>query len=948
MPTPPHRRHQKPSIHTWVSNNQGVSRGRLDSATLLLCGLVVAAYLAGVGALEVGRATGSTAAWWPAAGIGVVAVLLAPRRQWPIVFAALFLAFTLANVTLGRSVLVSSLLGVSDIAETAVVAYLVVTYIGRRLVDVQDVWQLFAIATAGAAVAALGIALTYAQFLGGGFWPTLGLVLPSHAASVILLAPIAMLSTRSHREHSSTHGVEIAAQVALLLTATLITFAAAQLTLGFAPLPVIVWAAVRFSEWVVVIEQIAYATAVTLFTQYGSGPFSPSVDSDPANATQHAQLYLICLVLIGLPLATAMRQRGDALARVRASERTFRRNFTESLVPVAIVSRESDELFFLECNEATGELFHQTSSELHRQPVTELLSAPGLQDAARRIVNSEMNGWSGPVGLNTSPRTRLDGTLSLIEELENSATFSLHLVDVTAPQEMQERLEAERNYTRAVIDVASSMIVLTRLDGTVIAANPATTAVTGFTEADLLGRPLWELLMAGQQRSGAVHLFARQQLPRTGEAQLRTKDGHQVAVIFSSEVHQAADDAPVTVVISATDVTATRQNAGMVDHLLRSARTIAFVGTDLTGRITLFNTGAEHMLGIDADSATGRELVEFLAAEDLDRYASPGHDRTTFEALVDHAAEDLTPVTRDWTWLPEGRAALKVSMTTNPVTDTFGDLFGYLFVASDITDTRRSQEILVNALHRERQVVSRLKDLDRVKDDFVTTVSHELRTPMSSIIGSAEMLADGLVGELAPEQQRMVEVITRNGDRLLALADDLLMLATFDHDPGPEQSADVDLRDVVAESASAIVAMLVSRDLVVDYRLPDEPVLVRGDPHHLERAVTNLLTNAVKFTPDGGQVHIEVHVDAGSRTAVLDVTDTGLGIDDSEMSKLFDRFWRSVEVQERAIQGSGLGLPIVKTIVEGHEGHIEVQSEPGSGTTFTVTLPLVQTRAVVR
>ena len=121
-------------------------------------------------------------------------------------------------------------------------------------------------------------------------------------------------------------------------------------------------------------------------------------------------------------------------------------------------------------------------------------------------------------------------------------------------------------------------------------------------------------------------------------------------------------------------------------------------------------------------------------------------------------------------------------MTTNPVTDTFGDLFGYLFVASDITDTRRSQEILVKALHRERDVVSRLKDLDRVKDDFVTTVSHELRTPMSSIIGSAEMLADGMLGELAPDQQRMVDVISRNGDRLLALADDLLLLATFDHE----------------------------------------------------------------------------------------------------------------------------------------------------------------------
>ncbi len=122
-------------------------------------------------------------------------------------------------------------------------------------------------------------------------------------------------------------------------------------------------------------------------------------------------------------------------------------------------------------------------------------------------------------------------------------------------------------------------------------------------------------------------------------------------------------------------------------------------------------------------------------------------------------------------------------------------MIGYLFVATDITDTRRSQEILVKALRREREVVARLKDLDRAKDDFVSTVSHELRTPMSSIIGSAEMLGEGMLGDLLPEQQRMVNVISRNGDRLLSLADDLLALATFDHESWQDLDSEVDLRD---------------------------------------------------------------------------------------------------------------------------------------------------------
>jgi PAS domain S-box-containing protein len=514
------------------------------------------------------------------------------------------------------------------------------------------------------------------------------------------------------------------------------------------------------------------------------------------------------------------------------------------------------------------------------------------------------------------------------------------MVDVTEPLELQERLQAERDYTRSVIDTASSMIVVTDVEGTIIVANPALTALTGFTEDELVGRPFWEKLITEDQREEASQIFGDpRQLPREGEAQLRTKDDGLRLVVFSADVYQAHPDSPTSYVISATDVTAAREHAGMVEHLLRSARTIAFVGTDLLGRITLFNTGAEHMLGVAAEAATGRDLVEFIAPEDLERYSHDGGE-AAFDAIVEHAADELTPETRDWTWLPSGRAPIKVSMTTNPVTDTFGHVIGYLFVATDITDTRRSQEILVKALRREREVVARLKDLDRAKDDFVSTVSHELRTPMSSIIGSAEMLGEGVLGELLPEQQRMVNVISRNGDRLLALADDLLVLATFDHDSWQDLDSQIDLRVVVRESEHAIAAMLSTRQLEVSYAMPTDPVMVNGDATHLERAVTNLLSNAVKFTLDGGSIVVSLEVDPTHRSAVLKVTDTGLGIAESDLEAVFGRFFRTAVVQQHAIQGSGLGLAIVKTIVESHEGRIDVRSAPDEGTTFTITLPL--------
>ncbi len=210
---------------------------------------------------------------------------------------------------------------------------------------------------------------------------------------------------------------------------------------------------------------------------------------------------------------------------------------------------------------------------------------------------------------------------------------------------------------------------------------------------------------------------------------------------------------------------------------------------------------------------------------------------------------------------------------------------------------------------------------------------------MSSIIGNAELLTDGMLGELLPDQHRIVEVISRNGDRLLSLADDLLLLASVDNDTWQQQSAPTDLATVVRESAGAVAPLVALRALDLSYELPEEAVNVFGDLGHLERAVTNLLSNAVKFTPDGGRIHVAVTREGAE--AIIEVTDTGMGIPEDELEGVFVKFFRSSAVQEQAIPGSGLGLAIVKAIVESHDGQIDVHSVKGEGTRFSIRLPVV-------
>jgi signal transduction histidine kinase len=224
------------------------------------------------------------------------------------------------------------------------------------------------------------------------------------------------------------------------------------------------------------------------------------------------------------------------------------------------------------------------------------------------------------------------------------------------------------------------------------------------------------------------------------------------------------------------------------------------------------------------------------------------------------------------------------------------------------------------------------------KTEFVATVSHELRTPMASISGYIELLQDGEGGTLTDDQRHFVEAIRRNSDRLTALANDLLTLSSLESGRFVHDQVGVDLDDVVRAAHIALMPLINSRELEVTFEVPPEPVRVHGDARALESVVSNLVSNALKFTEDGGWVRCAVRA-VGDR-AVLEVSDNGLGIPEAEQRDLFTRFFRSSTAQERAIQGTGLGLTIVDAIVQSHGGDIAVVSRHLGGSTFTVNLPL--------
>ncbi|HQA23266.1 MAG TPA: PAS domain-containing sensor histidine kinase [Rhodoglobus sp.] len=356
------------------------------------------------------------------------------------------------------------------------------------------------------------------------------------------------------------------------------------------------------------------------------------------------------------------------------------------------------------------------------------------------------------------------------------------------------------------------------------------------------------------------------------------------------------------------------------------------IGTDATGLIDAWNPGATKLLGPDRDDAEDKmHIFDFHLPEELEDRARelnypPGETvlNPGFSALVESARLGKSE-TREWTYVRPDGTHVPVQLSVTKRVDEDGDTVGYLFVASDVTQAR---------------------EVSRLKDEFVGLISHELRTPLSSILGYLELLRDDEDQPLSAEQLQYLSVAERNAHRLLRLVGDLLFTAQVESGKFPLDARDIELEAIITASIETARPAADNAGIEVLNVLPDGPVMVHGDSTRLGQAVDNLVSNALKFTPRGGKVIVELST-SGSN-AVITVRDTGMGIPAEELDMLFSRFFRATTATRNAVPGVGLGLTITKAIITAHGGAMGVSSEEGVGTEFSVTLPLSRVAAEVQ
>ena len=240
------------------------------------------------------------------------------------------------------------------------------------------------------------------------------------------------------------------------------------------------------------------------------------------------------------------------------------------------------------------------------------------------------------------------------------------------------------------------------------------------------------------------------------------------------------------------------------------------------------------------------------------------------------------------------------------------------------------------------QDISHLKELDKMKSEFIAMVAHELRAPIATVEQQLAVILGGMAGELNEQQHHLIGRARERTQGVLTLIKDLLDLSKIEAGTMVQYKEPVSLADVISRVVEAMTVEARQKNIRIEFPPPAAVPVLQADRDSIEGVFANLLSNAVKYTPDGGKVTIGLEESGGYLKVT--VTDTGIGIKSEDIPRIFDKFYRVKSTQTRQIVGTGLGLAIVKSIVDAHLGTISVESKEGKGTTVTVLLPKASKR----
>ena len=511
-----------------------------------------------------------------------------------------------------------------------------------------------------------------------------------------------------------------------------------------------------------------------------------------------------------------------------------------------------------------------------------------------------------------------------------------------AMRSAQKRVSQHAELMRVTLGSIGDAVITTDIAGRVASLNAVAEALTGWTSAEARGCPLDSVFRILDEET-------RQPLESPATRALREDAvvglANHALLIGKDGVERPIDDSAAPIkdqkgrvsgcVLIFRDISQRRQWENVAAGRLLDARLLAaivessddaIVSKSLDGTIRSWNAAAERLFGYTAKQAIGSHISLVIP---LDRIAEEDKIIASIRAgaRVDHYETERRR--------SDGQR-IQVSLTISPIKDEAGNVVGASKIARDISDRKQAEAERERLNDNLRQLAADLSEVDQRKNEFLATLSHELRNPLAPLRNMLEVLRRGNRENFG----QAVETMERQLGQLVRLVDDLLDISRITHNRIELRRARIELASAIEQAveASRLIAHEVGHEIEV--KLPEERIYVNADPVRLTQIIDNLLNNSCKYTPPGGRISVTAKRDGSE--AVVTVADTGIGIPPENLSSIFEMFTQIHGSIERSRGGLGIGLTLVKRLVEMHGGSIEARSAgEGLGSQFIVRLPVM-------